>query len=240
MSFEEWFHLDEAQEERSKIHGVLVGIVTNNEDPEKLSRVKLKLPLIDDERETDWVRIATLMAGKDRGSLFIPEVGDEVLVAFHMGDVREPFVIGMLWNKDQAGPSMADKNNIRKITSREGHEIIFGDDPQDGKITVKTKKGQLLELSDKEDTVTLKEQSGSNSIQIKGSSANEITVKSGPSTIKLDSKGQVTIESSTGLTLKSAKMDLEASGMMNIKAGANLSIKSDGILTINGSIVKIN
>ncbi|MEJ8546915.1 phage baseplate assembly protein V [Brevibacillus borstelensis] len=240
MSFDNWFELDDYSDERAKIHGVLVGIVTNNEDPEKLSRVKLKLPLLDDERETDWVRIATMMAGKDRGSLFIPEVGDEVLVAFHLGDIREPFVIGMLWNKDNPGPEMADKNHVRKIKSREGHEVIFGDDPQDGSITINTKKGQRIVLSDKQDTITIQEQSGNSVIAIKGSSANEITVKSGTSTITLDAKGQVTIESSASVKIKSTQIDLEANGLMNIKAGGALQIKSDGIVGITGTVVKIN
>ncbi|CAI8955167.1 type VI secretion system secreted protein VgrG [Brevibacillus sp. IT-7CA2] len=241
MSFDHWFYQDElTEEERAKIHGVIVGIVTNNEDPEKLSRVKLKLPLVDNERETDWVRIATLFAGKDRGSLFIPEVGDEVLVAFHWGDVREPFVIGMLWNQENKGPEMAEKNNIRKITTRAGHEVIFGDDPNDGKITIATKKGQQVELSDKDESIVLTESSGNHQIAIKGGSTNEVTVKSGSSTITLNAKGQVTILSDTSLTIKSTQLNLEAQGAMSIKAGASLNIKSDGIVAVNGSVIKLN
>lgn len=240
MSFDDWFRMEENEEERAKIHGVLVGIVTNIEDPEKLSRVKLKLPLVDNERETDWVRIATLFAGKDRGSLFIPEVGDEVLVAFHMGDVREPFVIGMLWNEENKGPEMAEKNNIRKLRTRAGHELIFGDDPNDGKITITTKKGQMIELSDKDESIVLKESSGNHQLSIKGGSANEITVKSGSSKITLNAKGQISIESETSLAIKSTQLNLEAKGAMSIKAGASLNIKSDGIVAINGSVIKLN
>ncbi|MDB5054005.1 MAG: hypothetical protein JWM44_2055 [Bacilli bacterium] len=238
MNFNDLF---EAHTEYSnRIDGVMLAIVTNNEDPEKMARVKLKLPILDGEHETGWVRIATLMAGKDRGSLFIPEVGDVVLVAFHMGDIREPFVIGMLWDADQTSPEGEKKNNVRKIKSREGHEIIFGDDAADGKITIKTKKGQIVELQDKSDIINIAEKSGNNSIEIKGGSANEITIKSSSSTITLNAKGDISIESSKSLKLKSTQVQIEASAQLTLKAGASLDIKSDGIINIKGSLVKIN
>src|SRR3972149_536693 len=80
------------------ISGVVPGIVTNNQDPDGLGRVKIKFPWLSDDNETDWVRIATLMAGGQRGGFFLPEVGDEVLVAFEHGDINHPYVIGALWN----------------------------------------------------------------------------------------------------------------------------------------------
>ncbi|TDF97275.1 hypothetical protein E1757_14935 [Paenibacillus piri] len=223
-----------------KIDGVMVAVVTNNKDPEGLARVKLKLPLREAETETDWVRIATLMAGKDRGSLFIPEVGDEVLVAFHLGEIRQPFVIGTLWSKTQPSPKGNDKNNLRKFKSRAGHELEFDDDDADAKVTIKTKKGQTIVFSDKQDTIDIHEQSGNNAIQIKGASANEITIKSSTSVIKLNATGDVSIESSKAITLKSTQVQIEASATMALKAGASLDIKSDGIITMKGSMVKIN
>jgi uncharacterized protein involved in type VI secretion and phage assembly len=238
MNFDDLFELQ--SEQSNRVNGVMVAIVTNNEDPEKLARVKLKLPILDSEHETDWARIATFMAGKDRGSLFIPEVGDVVLVAFHMGDIREPFVIGMLWNTDQPSPEAGKDNNIRKIKSREGHEIIFGDDSADGKITIKTKKGQTVELQDKSDIIKIAEKSGNNSIEIKGGSANEITIKSSSSTITMNAKGDISIESSKSLKIKSTQVQIEASAQLTLKAGAALDIKSDGIINIKGSLVKIN
>jgi uncharacterized protein involved in type VI secretion and phage assembly len=238
MNFDDLF--ESHTEYSNRVDGVMVAVVTNNVDPEKLARVKLKLPILDGEHETDWARIATFMAGKDRGSLFIPEVGDVVLVAFHMGDIREPFVIGMLWNTDQPSPEADKDNNIRKIKSREGHEIIFGDDAADGKITIKTKKGQIVELTDKTDIIKIAEKSGNNSIEIKGGSANEITIKSSTSKITMNAKGDISIESSKALKIKSTQIAIEASAQLSLKAGAALDIKSDGIINIKGSLVKIN
>ena len=87
----------------SRIYGVVVGVVTNNQDPEELGRVKVKFPWLSDADESDWARIATPMAGNEKGIYFLPEVDDEVLVVFEHGDLRFPYIIGALWN-GQAPP----------------------------------------------------------------------------------------------------------------------------------------
>lgn len=223
------------------VQGVYVGIVTDNKDPENLGRVKVKIPILDDKNALDWARMTTLMAGGGRGTLFLPEVGDEVLVAFQMGDIREPIVIGSLWNKQGPPPSGKDeKNNIRKITSRAGHEMMFDDTDGNGKITMKTKKGQQLEISEKDDTIKLQEQNGQTIITIKGGSSNEIEVKSGTTKIVINNKGDATIESSKAIKLKSTQIAIEATATLDLKASAALNLKSDGLITIKGSIVKIN
>jgi uncharacterized protein involved in type VI secretion and phage assembly len=240
MNFSDRFAPSLAGGMNPQVSGVMVGIVTNNKDPDGLGRVKLKLPLREVETETDWVRIATLMAGKDMGSLFIPEVNDEVLVAFHLGEVREPFVIGVLWNQKQAAPKGNDKNDIRKIKTRSGHEIIFDDNDSQGTITIKTKKGQKIEMADKEDTITIAEQSGNNSIQIKGGSASEISVKSASTTITMNAKGDIALTSNKEIKISSTQVNIEAKAALGLKAGASLDIKADGIINIKGSLVKIN
>ncbi|RLI48197.1 MAG: phage tail protein, partial [Candidatus Thorarchaeota archaeon] len=130
------------EESDDRIPGVMPGIVTNNQDPENLYRVKVKFPWLSEDNETDWIRVATLMAGPERGSFFLPEVGDEVLVAFEYGDINAPYVIGVLWNRKQKPPETNSdgKNNIRKIRSRSGHEIIFNDDDtsKKEKLEIKT------------------------------------------------------------------------------------------------------
>ncbi|GAA0377047.1 phage baseplate assembly protein V [Bacillus horti] len=223
-----------------RVDGVMIGVVTDNNDPEGLARVRLNLPGFTEESETDWVRIATMMAGKDRGSLFIPEVGDEVLVAFHLGDIRSPFVIGALWTEESESPKSAEGNNVRKLKSRSGHEIIFDDDDAEGKVTILSSKGHKLELDDKNDQLTISEQSSKNQIEIKGGSANEIVIKSDSTTISLDAQGQVKIESNQKVTIQSADINIEAKAQLNLKASGAMNLKSDGLITIKGSMVKIN
>jgi uncharacterized protein involved in type VI secretion and phage assembly len=109
-------------EEAGQVRGVAVGIVTNNKDPDGLGRVKVHFPWRENPDDSYWARISVLMAGKQRGSFFLPEVGDEVLVAFEREDIRHPYIIGALWNGIDTPPETNSdgKNNIRKIRSAAG------------------------------------------------------------------------------------------------------------------------
>lgn len=210
----------EDQETGGKIKGVGVGVVTNNKDPQGMGRVKVRFPWRENQDESHWARIATLMAGKERGSFFLPEVGDEVLVAFEREDIRHPYVVGGLWNgQDKPPETNSDgKNNIRKIKSRSGHEIIFNDDHEamKEKVEIHTKAGHKVVLDD-----------------AAGSEKIEVRDKSGSNFIVIDSvQNSITIESTAQLKIKSQKIDIEA--------GATMTLKASGALTIQGAIVKIN
>ena len=207
-------------EEKGNITGVATGIVTNNKDPKKMGRVKVRFPWREEKDESYWARIATLMSGQDRGSFFLPEIGDEVLVAFEKEDIRHPYVIGALWNGQDNPPETNEdgKNNIRKIRSRSGHELIFNDDNEGKKekIEIHTKAGHKVVLDDS---------SGSEKIVIKD--------KNGTNFLVIDSvKNSITIECTTHLKIKAQKIDIEAGIAMNIKAGA--------ILNMQSALVKIN
>lgn len=203
-----------------RIEGIVLGIVTNNQDPENMGRVKVKFPWLEEGDESYWARVATLMAGKDRGTFFLPEVEDEVLVAFDHGDIDHPYVIGTLWNGVDTPPETNEngKNNIRKIKSRSGHEIIFDDNDEEKKekIEIRTNGGH---------TIVLDDSAGGEKIEIKD--------KTGNNSIVIDSvQNAITISSQTKLIIKSQMIEIEAGGMMTIKSGANLTIK--------GAIVQIN
>jgi uncharacterized protein involved in type VI secretion and phage assembly len=201
-----------------RVTGVVVGIVTNNKDPEGMGRVKVKFPWRGDGDESYWARVATLMAGEDRGTFFLPEVEDEVLVAFDHGDINHPYVIGALWNGVDTPPETNSdgKNNIRKIKSRSGHEIIFGDEQSKEKIELHTNAGH---------TIILDDSAGKEKIEIKD--------KTGNNSITIDSvQNAITISSQTKLSIKSQMIEIESGGMMTIKSGATL--------TIQGTLVQIN
>jgi uncharacterized protein involved in type VI secretion and phage assembly len=219
MSILDLLVTEEEQRARSnRVNGVAIGIVTDNKDPENMGRVKLKFPWLSEQDVTDWVRIATLMAGKERGSYFLPEVGDEVLVAFDHGDISHPYVIGVLWNKADAPPenNSDGENNIRQICSRSGHKVTFDDTTSKEKIEIITKAGHNIVLDDSA-----------------GQEKLEIVDKSGSNFIKIDSiQNSISIESGMKLSIKAPMIEIESSGMMKIKAGA--------ILTIEGAMVKIN
>jgi uncharacterized protein involved in type VI secretion and phage assembly len=248
--------------EDQHVYGVVIAVVTSNQDPEGLGRIKINFPWRGEKDESYWARIASPMAGNERGMVFYPEVDDEVLVAFEHGEINQPYVIGALWNgKDKPPETNSDgKNNIRMIKSRSGHEIIFNDDDSSGKekIEINTKgKHQILlddtsgqekiEISSKgEHKILLDDSSGKEKIEIStkgkhkillddssGQEKIEIADKTGSNKIKIDSnQNSIDIESAMKLKIKS--------NMIEIEGTASLTLKSDADLTIKGSIVKIN
>ena len=105
----------------SKMEGVVIAIVREVEDPLNLGRVKVHFPWMDDDHLTDWIRIATLYGGAGKGSYFIPDQGDEVLIAFEHGNPRVPIVIGSMWNGKDQPP--IDSVRERRLQSLNGHCI---------------------------------------------------------------------------------------------------------------------
>ncbi len=205
---------------RGRVWGAVVGLVTNNKDPEKLGRVKVKFPWLTDADESHWARVATFMAGKGRGGYFLPEVDDEVVVVFEHGDVRFPFVVGVLWNGvDAARYDNGDgKNNVRAITSRSGHELVFDDNAAQKKerLEIHTKAGHRIVLDDA---------GGAEKILIED--------KSKKNRVEFDSvKGAIAVQAQLKLSLKAAQIEIDAGTTLKLKAGATLEIQ--------GALVKIN
>lgn len=121
---------------RGALTGVSVGVVSDNADPDGLGRVRVRMSWLPDGEASWWARVASPMAGKQRGAYFLPDVGDEVLVAFEHGRPDLAYVIGGLWNGVDRPPTGNDdkKNNLRMIRSRSGHELRFDD--TDGAATI--------------------------------------------------------------------------------------------------------
>lgn len=107
--------------QKDRLYGVVIGIVTNNEDPANLGRVKVKFPWLSDDNESDWARVAVLMAGESRGTWFPPQIDDEVLVAFQHGDIRFPIVLGALWNGKDIPPT--SDTDVIQVVDKHGNMI---------------------------------------------------------------------------------------------------------------------
>jgi uncharacterized protein involved in type VI secretion and phage assembly len=199
----------------AKMTGVVIGLVTNNKDPENLGRVRVKFPWFSDDDESQWARVATLMGGKDRGTLFLPEVDDEVLVAFEQGDLRRPYIIGALWNGVDTPPKEFvndGKNNLRLIKSRSGHLIKLDD----------TEGGEKIQVIDK---------TGKNSILIDAKD-NTITITSDKDIVLKAAKGKI--------SLQSEEIELKSTAATKIEAGGEMSLKTSATMTVKGSVVNIN
>ena len=155
-------------------YGVYPALVSDIRDPEGLGRVKLTLPWSPDtgsEHYEAWARVATLMGGNNRGSWFIPDTGDEVLVVFEGGDPRRPYVIGGLWNGTDAPPETMDGagNNFKKVVrSRNGVKITLDDTDGQEKLILETPGGQRLTMKDGPGAVELVDSNG-NSVKLETS-----------------------------------------------------------------------
>jgi uncharacterized protein involved in type VI secretion and phage assembly len=184
----------------ARIYGVVVGIVTSNsQDPEDLGRIKVRFPWLSDQDESAWARVATPMAGKERGCYFLPEVNDEVLVAFEHGDPRFPCVLGALWNGQDTPPAKNDDghNNVRLIKSRSGHVVRLVDEAGKEKIEIVDKTGKNSIVFDAQaNTVTI-------------TADKDIVLSAAQGTIKLDAQ----------------KIELKSAADAKVEAGADLKLK---------------
>lgn len=164
--------------------GLYPAVVSDNQDPDGQGRVEVKLPWSPDPSGAEyaaWARLATTMAGDGRGTWFVPEIGDEVLIGFGGGDPRWPYVVGALWNGKAAAPeSMDADNNVRSIVSRSGIRIALDDTDGAVTLTLSTPGGQEITLADGDGTVQVADANG-NSIALGSdgitlTAANKLTV----------------------------------------------------------------
>lgn len=154
------------------LHGIYSGSVLDNRDPENLARVLVRVSEIKNASNGVWARLATMMAGPDSGTLFIPAVGDEVVVAFVQGDIRAPCVIGAVWSKTAPPPPVADPpQSVTQIRSRNGVTLRIVDDTGNNSLTVETPGGQRMTLRDDPGTVRIEDTHG-NSVTLSPSGVN--------------------------------------------------------------------
>jgi phage protein D len=195
----------------SPFGSVVSAVVTDVDDPDDLGRVKVKFPWLSGKYASDWARTVQAGAGKQRGSVVLPEVNDEVLVAFDRGDVDRPIVLGGLYNgvdKPMLGDGLIDGATgavkRRGFVSKEGHKLVFLDDQsKSGVLLATAKNGMRIALNDTE------------------------------TTIKVTSKGKVEIEAGSDVTIT-------AKGSLTLKAGTGIKLDGGPQVEVKGSIVKIN
>jgi phage baseplate assembly protein gpV len=120
---------ESVEQVKRKFYGVTVGRVINPLDPLTLGRVQVQLPMIDDVELSPWARVASPMAGITHGHYFIPNPGDEVLVAFENGELTAPYILGSLWNATAPPPLPSPVAQIRTIRTLAGNQLVFSEVP---------------------------------------------------------------------------------------------------------------
>ena len=201
-----------------RFYGVYPALVTDVADPDGQGRVRVQLPWSPDSDGASyeaWARLATLMAGNDRGTWFIPDVTDEVLVVFEAGDPRRPYVIGGLWNGQDAPPESMDgggENNLKVIRSRNGVKITLDDTSGQETLKLETPGGQAVTLQDGPGTITAEDANG-----------NSVT---------LESAG-ITVTASSKVTINGSTVEVSA-GMVTVNAGMSKFsgvVQADTVIT---------
>lgn len=224
-----------------RVHGVVIGVVTNNMDPLQLGRVKVRYPHLGSlpPIESNWCRVASQSGGMMSGSYFIPDINTEVLVAFEHGDVNYPYILGTLWNnldrppKPTAAVVIGGKVIERVIQTAKGHYISFNDMPGKEGITLSDKLGLnsiFLDLTKKSVSIKAMNEVAIDCLSFKVSSKAKVYIE-GLADVGIVSKGAMKIESNI-ITAK-------ASVNFNIKAGM-MNVAGDGGLTLKGGAASIS
>ncbi|MDF5711990.1 MAG: VgrG-related protein [Nostoc sp. S4] len=194
---------------------LLIGIVTDNQDPLKLGRVKVWFPALTEEHTSDWARVVAVGAGSNRGFDCLPEINDEVLVGFEHGDIHRPYVIGGVWNGKDAPPEKVDDSvagrgvRLRTIKTRVGHTLQFiEEDKASSKtgIRIETQAGHKIYLNDSQKCI-------------------EIETKGGHR-IKMDDMGR--------------SVSVKSTGNMSLDAAGNIDISATGTITVKGALIRLN
>lgn len=212
---------------RARMYGVVIALVTDNKDPDNNGRVKVTYPWLDEDAVSNWARIARPSAGKDYGFVWVPELKEEVVVAFEHGDLNFPLVIGSLWNGKDKMPSkltegLSDNGKITRhaFVSPGGHQIVFYDKDDDSGIQITTK--------DKKYRIVL------------GSSEKKMVIYA-EGDVRLETKGKMDMKVDKDFSLAvNGAIKIEAQKSLDLKSSSSMNVESKAQVTLKGSKVGIN
>jgi Rhs element Vgr protein len=210
------------------VKGLHVGVVTHlQDDPIGENRIQVKIPTISPDDDGIWARVATLDAGDQRGTFFLPEISDEVIVGFVNDDPRFAVVLGMLHSSGKPAPlDASDDNNQKGIFTREKIKILFDDDKKS--VTIQTPAEQKVVLDDNAGSISLEDKNG-----------NKITMDS--SGITIDSAGELSIKSKKDIKVEgSMNVNLKATAQFKAEGTAGIEVSSSANAVLKGAIVQIN
>ena len=207
---------------------MMVGIVADNKDPNGWGRVRVKLPTLTEEHMSNWARVVSVGAGPGRGTDWLPEINDEVLVGFEHGDIHRPYILGGVWNGKDAPPEKTEESivngkvRLRTLKTRVGHTLQFVEEDKGNSkqgVYLTTVDQHQLHLNDTDKYAELKTKDG-----------HQLTLDDKNKKIELKTKGghQIAMDDS------GKKVDIISTGSLNAKSGK--SGKSDKIAINGGEI----
>ncbi|MGV0028543.1 phage baseplate assembly protein V [Phormidesmis priestleyi] len=245
---------------------LMVSIVSNNKDPQGWGRVRVKFPTLTEVDESSWARVVRVGAGADRGFDCLPEINDEVLVAFEHGDIHRPYVIGGVWNEKDAPPEKVDdtivdgKVRLRTIKTRTGHTLQFVEEDKaksKAGVCVTTKEGHHLYLNDSEKFIEVKTKGGhilrldDSDKTIAMTSTGDIALKAGTTgtsrKISLNA-GEIALTGTQKITLTVGGSTIEVTPTgIKIQAAVTVdlqavttNVRGSAIVQVQGGLIKLN
>jgi len=209
------------------IQGLHIGIVTQLEsDPDGEDRILVKIPVINNDEDGIWCRVATLDAGDKRGTFFRPEISDEVIVGFINNDPRHAVVLGMLNSSAKPAPlTAADDNHEKGYVSRSEMKMIFNDDKKS--FTLETPAGNKFIITEDEKKIHLEDQNG-----------NKITMNEDG--IKIESIKDIILKASNDIKAEGVNINIKGSAQTKVEGSSGAEVSSGGTTNVKGSIVNIN
>lgn len=209
------------------IQGLQVGIVSQlEEDPDGEDRILVQIPIINNEEEGIWCRVASPDAGENRGIFFRPELGDEVIVGFINQDPNDAIVLGMLHSSAKPSPiTAADDNHEKGIITRSEMKVLFDDDKKI--ITIETPAGKVISLDEDEGAITIEDDN-----------SNVVTINSDG--ISMESAGDISIKASGDVNIEGTNVNIAANAEFKAEGSAGAEVSTSAIAVLKGSLVQIN
>jgi type VI secretion system secreted protein VgrG len=216
--------------------------VVDNDDPDKLGRVKIKFFWQKSDAESVWVRVSTLYSGEGKGILFTPEKGAQVIIGYEHNDPSQPVLLGNLYPKSNGESYTSDDNKLKVIQTRGGNHITFDDTDNDQRITVSNENntGTSLSLSFKNDGTIEIKTNGSLSLEGK-----DISIKS--QTLKIEADQTIEMEAQQGTKIKSAQFKVDANASLEMSTqgslkmeGTTVDVEGQAMINMKGGLIKLN
>ncbi len=209
------------------INGLQIGIVVDNEDPDAEYRIRVKMPLADNEDEGTWARVSCLDAGEERGFFIRPEIGDEVVLGFLNDDPRQAIILGMLNSSAKAAPLEGSNDNHEKVfQTRSQMKLSFNDESI--VLKLETPAGNNISLSEEDEAITIADQHGN-------------LINMNVDGIAIESAAALTLTAATDITIESgASLAIKGGAELKMEGTAGAELSSSANTKVSGSLVQIN
>lgn len=209
------------------ISGLQIGIVSQlQDDPDGEDRILVQIPIVNNEEEGIWCRVASLDAGNERGAFFRPEIEDEVIIGFINDDPNDAIVLGMLHSSAKPAPITAsDDNHEKGFVTRSDMRVLFDDDKKT--INISTPVGKVISLDEDKGTIVLEDDH-----------SNKITMDSNG--IVIESQGNIELKASKDVNIEGTNINIAANAEFKAEGSAGAEVSTSAIAVLKGSLVQIN